>query len=135
MYHEEIISVAKFKIHLFKKKSLSKIYSTLENDLKDLDCDLISPFELFKMLINSIMLVQKLFTYDYDKKFVLFYIFEKVIEDNVPQKDHHLIFSITKLLKEKYFDVYVSLLKYNFKHECCFKKRKMIMKRTQFYRL
>ena len=68
------------KKRLFKSKSIEEIYNTLSDDLKDLDCDLVTPFEIFKALINSIILIQKLFKHGYDKKFVLFFVLGKVIE-------------------------------------------------------
>ena len=55
------------KKHLFKSKSIDEIYNTLSDDLKDLDCDLVTPFEIFKALINSIILIKKLFKREYDK--------------------------------------------------------------------
>ena len=87
---------------------------------------MITLFEMFKALINSIILIQKLLKYGYDKKSVLFFVSEKVIEQNIP-KDYILaIKSIVKLLKVKYFDMYLALLKFNFKEKCncCCKKKK-----------
>ena len=67
------------KKRLFKSKSIDEIYNILSDDLKDLDCDFITPFEIFKALINSIILIQKLFKHGYDKKSVLLFVLEKVI--------------------------------------------------------
>ena len=36
------------KKRLFKSKSIDEIYNTLSDDLKDLDCDLVTPFKIFK---------------------------------------------------------------------------------------
>ena len=56
------------KKRLFKSKSIDEIYNTLSDDLKYLDFDLVTPFEIFKALRNSIILIQKLFKHGYDKK-------------------------------------------------------------------
>ena len=92
---------------------------------------------MFKALINSIILIQKLFKHGYDKKSVLFFVLEKVIEQNIPQ-DHILAMkSIVKPLKVKYFDIYLALLKLNFKEKCnccCKKKKKIKVEEPKFYR-
>ena len=119
------------KKSLFKSKSIDEIYNTLSDDLKDLDCDLVTPFKIFKALINSIIIViQKLFKHGYDKKSVLFLVLEKVIEQNIPQDYILAIKSIVKL----YFHIYLALLKFNFKEKCnccCKKKRKDNSRKTQ----
>ena len=74
-----------------------------------MDCDLVTPFEIFKALINSIILIQKLFKHGDDKKSVLFFVLEKVIEQNIPQNYILAIKSMVKLLKVKYFDIYLAL--------------------------
>ena len=127
----------KTKKRLFKSKTIDEIYNTLSDDSKDSDCDLVSPFEIFKALINSIILVQKLFKYGYDKKHMLFFVLEKVIEQNIPQDYYHVYMSLVKLLKQKYFDVYLALLKFNFKEKCsccCKKKKALTVKESNFYR-
>ena len=85
-----------------------------------------TPFQMFKALINPIILIQKLFKLGYDKKSVLFFLLEKVIEQNIPQDYILAIKSIVKLLKAKYFNIYLALLKFNFKEKCncCCKKKK-----------
>ena len=109
---------------MFKSKSIDEIYNAL--DLKNLDCNLVTLFEIFKALINPSILIQKLFKHEYDKKSVLFFVLEKIIEQNIPQHYNLVIKSIVKLLKVKYFDVYLALLKFNFKEKCnrCCKKKK-----------
>ena len=122
---------------MFKSKSFDKIYNTLPDDPKDLDCDLVTPFEMFKALINSVILIQKLFKHGYDKKSVLFFVSEKFIEQNIPQDYNLVIKSIVKLLKVKYFDVYLALLKFNFEETCnccCKKKKKITVKEHKLYR-
>ena len=121
------------KKRLFKSKSIDEIYNTLSDDIKDVDFDSVTPFEMFKAFINYIILIQKLFKHGYDKKSVLFFVLEKVIEQNIPQDYILAIKSIVKLLKIKYFDIYLALLKFNFKekYNCCCKKKKKIPK---FYR-
>ena len=116
MNEEEKHKILKFetKKRLFKSKSIDEIHNTLLDDLKDLDRDLFTPFEMFKALINSIILIQKLFKHGYDKKFVLCFVLEKVIEQNIPQDYILAIKPIVKLLKIKYFDIYLALLKFNF---------------------
>ena len=116
----------KTKTRKFKSKAIDEIYNTLSDDLKDLYCDLVTPFEIFKALINYIILIQKLFKHGYNKKSVLFFVLEKVIEQNIPHDCNLVIKSIVKLLKVKYFDVYLALLKFNFKekYNCCCKKKK-----------
>ena len=52
---------------------------------------------MFKALINSIILIKKLFKHGYDKKSVLFFVLEKVIEQNIPQDYILAIKSIVKL--------------------------------------
>ena len=47
------------KKRLFKSKSIDEVYNTLSDDLKNLNCDLVTTFEIFKALINSIILIQK----------------------------------------------------------------------------
>ena len=64
---------------MFKSKSNDEIYNTLSDDLKDLDCDFVIPFEIFKELINSIILIKKLFKHGYHKKSVLFFVLEKLL--------------------------------------------------------
>ena len=128
----------KTKKRFFKSKSIDEIFDTISNDLKNLDCDLVSPFEIFKVLINSILLVQKLFKYGYDKKYVLFFVLGKVIEKNVPPDYNRIYISIVKVLKEKYFDVYLTLLKFNFKEKCnccCKKKKRITVEEPRFYRV
>ena len=90
------------KKRLFKSKSINKIYNTLSDDIKDVDFDLVTPFEMFKALINSIILIQKLFKHGYDKKFVLFFVLEKVIEQNIPQ-DYILAIINSETTKSKIF--------------------------------
>ena len=111
---------------MFKSKSIDEIYNSLSDDLKDVNCDLVTPFEIFKALINSIILIQKLFKHGYDKKSVLFFVLEKVIEQNIRQDYIIAVKSIVKLLKVKYFNIYLALLKFNFKEKCncCCKKKK-----------
>ena len=123
---KKIFLKLEMKKRLFKSKSIDEIYITLSDDLKDLDCDLVTPFEIFKALINSIILIQKLFKHEFDKKSVLFFVLEKVIEQNIPHDYNLDIKSIVKLLKVKDFDVYLALLKFNFKEKsnCCCKKKK-----------
>ena len=65
------------KKRLFKSKSVDKIYNTLSDDIKDMDFDLVTPFEIFKALINSIILIQKLFKHGYDKKICIIFCFKK----------------------------------------------------------
>ena len=84
---------------MFKSKSIDEIYNTLSDDIKDVDFDLVTPFELFKTLINSIILIQKSFKRGYDKKSVLFFVLEKVIKQNIPQDYILAIKSIVKLLR------------------------------------
>ena len=125
------------KKRLFKSKSINEIYNTLSDDIKDVNFDLVTPFEMFKALINSIILIQKLFKHGYDKKSVLFFVLEKVIEQNIPQDYILAIKSIVKLLKVKYFDIYLALLKFNFKEICnccCKKKKEITVEETNFYR-
>ena len=98
----------KTKKHLFKSKSIDEIYNTLSDDIKDVDFDLVTPFEIFKALINSIILIQKLFKREYDRKSVLFFVLKKIIEQNIPQDYILAIKSIMKLLKVKYFDIYLA---------------------------
>ena len=43
------------------------------------------------------------------KKSILFFVLEKVIEQNIPQDYILVIKSIVKLLKVKYFDIYLAL--------------------------
>ena len=45
------------KKRLFKSKSIDEIYNTLLDDIKDVDFDLVTPFEIFKAAINSIILI------------------------------------------------------------------------------
>ena len=87
---------------------------------------MITAFEIFKALINSIILIQKLFKHGYDEKSVLFFVLEKVIEQSIPHDYNLVIKLIVKLLKVKYFDVYLTLLKFNLKKKCnrCCKKKK-----------
>ena len=47
------------KKRLFKSKLIDEIYNGLSDDLKDLNCDLVTTFEIFKALINFIILIQK----------------------------------------------------------------------------
>ena len=103
-----------------------------------MDFDLVTSFEMFKALINSIIIIQKLFKHGYDKKSVLFFVLAKVIEQNIPQDYILAIKSIVKLLKVKYFDIYLPLLKFNFKEKCnccCKKKKKITVKEPKFYRV
>ena len=65
------------KKRLFKSKSIDEIYNILSDDIKDVDFDLVTPFEMFKALINSIILIQNLFKHEYDKKSALFFSFRK----------------------------------------------------------
>ena len=111
---------------MFKSKSIDEIYNTLSDDIKDGDFDLVTPFKIFKALINSIILIQKLFKHGYNKKSVLFFVLEKVIEQNSPQDYILAIKLIVKLLKVKYFDIYLAPLKFNLKKKCncCCKKKK-----------
>ena len=76
-----------------------------------MDFDLVTPFEILKALINSIILIQKLFKHGYDKKSVLFFVLEKVIEQNIPQDYIPAIKSIVKLLKVKIFSYLSSFFK------------------------
>ena len=97
---------------MFKIKSIDEIYNTLSDDLKDVNFDLVTLFEIFKVLINSIILIKKLSNMDMIKKSVLFFVLEKVIEQNIPQDYILAIKSIVKLLKVKYFDIFLALLKF-----------------------
>ena len=67
------------------------------------------------------------------KNLYYFFVLEKIIKQNIPQDYIVAIKSIVKLLKVKYFDIYLALLKFNFKEKCncCCKKKKKI---TKFYR-
>ena len=42
------------KKRLFKSKSIDEIYNTLSDDKKDVVFDLVTPFEMFKAITNSI---------------------------------------------------------------------------------
>ena len=62
---------------------------------------------------------------------------EKVIEQNIPYDNNLVIKSVVKQLKVKYFDIYLALLKFNFKEKCnccCKKKKKITVEEPKFYR-
>ena len=60
------------KKRLFKSKSFDEIYNTLSDDIKDLDCELVTLFEMFKALINSIILIQSYSNMDMIKNLYYF---------------------------------------------------------------
>ena len=74
MNGEEKHKILKLKTKkvLFKSKSIDEIYNTLSDDIKDVDFDLVTLFEMLKALINSIILIQKLFKHGYDKNLYYF---------------------------------------------------------------
>ena len=74
---------------------------------------------------------------DMIKNLYYFFVLEKVIEQNILQDYILAVKSIVKLLKVKYFDIYLAFLKFNFKEKCnccCKKKKKIAVEELKFYR-